>query len=90
MKPEATETYSEFVTHKNMDLEILGESFDEPIRTTADHQIFTQVSIIDTLSGQLIFNGGSPLRYNYVKQNDLETLKLLVKEVKEKINILYP
>lgn len=87
---EPIEHYSEFVTHKDKDLEILGEVFEDSIRRSADHEIHTQVSIIDVMSGQLVFDGGQPLRFNYTKRNDLETLKLLVKEVKEKINILYP
>lgn len=86
MKPEIE--YSETLSHSNMDLEILAESFIEPVRKTDDKQFYTQVSIIDVNAGHIVYKNGQPLRYFYEKQNDKDTLVAIVKNVKENIDKL--
>ena len=83
--------YSESVSHKNMDLEILGESFDEPYnvgKSTID--FYTKLSIIDILTGTVVYENGEPLRYNFIKRCDEEGLKKIVKDAKNNIEKLMP
>lgn len=79
---EANESYSEFISHGNMDLEILGESYSEPIKKTQELEFYTKVSVIDTASGQPVYKNGTQMSYYFVKENDLPTLKLLVQGIK--------
>lgn len=88
MKSE--EEYSETLSHNGMDLEILGESFTEPVRKTPDMNFHTQVSVIDMGSGELVYRNGQPIRYSYANQNDKDGLRELVRAVKQNIHTLLP
>lgn len=89
-KMKSEDEYSETVSHNGMDLEILGESFTEPIRKTPDTNFHTQVSVIDMGTGELIYRDGQPIRYSYVNQNNKDGLRELVRIIKQNINIILP
>lgn len=74
--------YSEFLTHKNMDIEVLGETFSEPIKKTDRHNYHTRVSIIDVSTGQPVIKDGAPIHIYFVPEYTSEQLKATVKEIK--------
>ena len=76
MKP--TIEYSEFVTEHGMDLEVKGEVFSEPIKrmTHSSEEFYTRVTVINV-------DTKVPVNAVYFKkENDEDTLKLLVNGIK--------
>mgnify|MGYP001570022337 CR=1 FL=1 len=65
-----------------MDIEVLGETFAEPIKKTDRHNYHTRVSIIDVATGQPIIKDGAPLHYYFVPEFTEAQLKDTVKEIK--------
>ena len=81
-----TEQYSEYLSHNNMDLEVLGESFDDPIKKSDNQKFYSKVTIINCEFGQPIPNkdGSQNIHYS-LKRNDREELIEAVRDVKNNI-----
>ena len=68
--------YSEFLAHNGMDLEILGEVFDEPIKKNEVQKFYTRISVINTDTKEVLE------KYYFLKENDADELKILVNGIK--------
>tara|TARA_R110000868_G_scaffold358357_1_gene620074 strand:+ start:265 stop:513 length:249 start_codon:yes stop_codon:yes gene_type:complete len=68
--------YAEYVTHNGMDLEILGEVFDEPIKKNEVQKFYTRISVINTDTKEVLE------KYYFLKENDADELKILVNGIK--------
>lgn len=80
-----TETYSEFLSHANMDLEILGETFDEPCFSRNGNKYHTRVSIINCEFGRVVLQPDTmPYVYYFVPEHTKDELIATVKEIKSK------
>lgn len=70
-------TYSEFVTENGMDLEVRGEVFDTPIKKTEALDFHTRIEVREVGTENVIN------KLYFVKENDEDTLRILVNGVKE-------
>lgn len=82
MKETSELEYAEYLSHNGMDIEVLGETFAEPIKKTQSMDFYTRVSIIDVSTGDVVYKDGTPLRYYFEKSNGDDGLKDLVRGIK--------
>lgn len=75
--------YSEFLTHKGMDIEVLGEVFSEPVKRTDSMSFHTRVTFVNVETGQKIHrDDGSLMAYYFERENDADSLRELVRGIK--------
>lgn len=82
-KSQPTYTYSEYVDHNGMNLEIRGEKYDEPFKASDNVKLHVKVSIIDTdTKSQIIIH-----QFEEIPNSDLI---LEVKNIKNNIEKFVP
>jgi len=82
---EAIESYSEFLNHNGMDLEIFGQTFDEPCHKAQGQSYNTRVTIIDCEFGRpVLMSDTTPYIYYFVPEHTKDELIATVKEIKSK------
>lgn len=81
--------YNEFINHKGMDLEILGETFAESLKRNDNHTYHSKVSIINCEFGEVApKEDGSPHVFYFPNLDTEEGLKQAVRAVKNDENNL--